>query len=236
MKEMRARLVVFMTQGASILLPDLVLWAFQLNEGDLLTVAREESDSFRCRFRSYQAALRTMADWGNAVQWRFIEEMLRLPMAAVGPFGSLLLPDEAATLWTALGNPLLLCIEAEPVERWFTLEPSTQRRTSTGIFLEARYELPVENGSRVSLPEDVLWVLGLEEGDLLACKTSLGDADFEPLTQIEPLRGRTLVTMGAGGVLPLPEPLLRGLRPGWRMRLTVTFSPEPAFRLSYSVD
>jgi hypothetical protein len=36
--------------------------------------------------------------------------------------------------------------------------------------------------------------------------------------------------------LLLPRPLLRDLQPGWKIRLTVTFDPEPRLRLSYHVE
>ncbi len=231
---MRASLPLFASEDGSILLPDLILWAFHLNEGDLLTVSREESKTFCCCFESYAEVLRTLADWGPTVHSRFIEERLRLPMAAVASQGRLLLPDEAAPLEEP-GCPLFLAVPPL-IGKGFTLEPAGKRRISSGLFLEASCAVPLEAGIQVRLPEDVLWLASLQEGDVFACKPSLGQADFEPFVQIEPLRGRTLIKLGPGGTLRVPDSFLRDLMPDWRIRLTVTFRPEAAFRLSYDVE
>jgi len=233
-RQMRASLPLFASEDGSILLPDLVLWAFHLNQGDLLTVSREESETFRCYFESYAEVLRTLAGWGPTVHWRFLEERLRLPMAAIASQGKLLLPDEAAPLEEPR-CPLFLIVSS-PLEKGFTLEPTGGRRISPGLFLEASYAVPLEAGVQVRLPEDVLWLASLREGDVLACRPSLGQADFEPFVQIAPLRGRTLVKLGLGGTLRVPDSFLRDLRPDWRIRLTVTFRPEAAFRLNYDVE
>lgn len=231
---LRSELQIFAAENGSPIVPKVILWAFRLNEGDLLAVSREEAETFRCRFRSYSRAIWTIAT-SIRHPWPFIEPLLRLPMAALGSHGKLFLPDEAAALALPAGESLLLVIEPVPGEG-FTLEPAAGRRPSFKLFLEAKYALPVESGSRVSLPEDVLWVLGLEEGDLLACKTSLATVDLEPYTQLEPLAGRSLAALGPGGTLSLPEPFLRDLRREQRILLTVTFSPEPALRLTYWID
>jgi len=155
-------------------------------------------------------------------------------MAAMASQGKLLLPDEAAPL-AEPRSPLLL--EApSPQERGFTLEPAGGRQISPRLFLEASYRLPLEAGAQVRLPEDVLWLASLEEGDILACKPSSGQADFEPFVQVEPLHGRTLVQLGPAGTLCVPDSFLRDLKPGWDIRLTVTFSPQAAFRLNYDVE
>src|SRR6185295_6167129 len=226
--------LVVAAEDGSLLLPKVILWAFRLNEGDLLTVSREEGEGFRCRFRSYGAAVWTITD-GIGCSWPFLEKLLRLPMAVVGPQGALLLPEEAALL-ASTPRVSLLRVPPRPGDG-FTLEPVDERRmVSPRPCLEALYTLPVESGSQIRLPQDVLWVLGLGEGDRLACKTSLGTADFEPWAKLETLKGRTVVELGPGGTLSLPQSLLRDLQPGWRIRLTVSFDPEPDFRLTYAVS
>jgi hypothetical protein len=228
----RSELPIFAAEGGRPVLPDLILWAFSLNEGDLLAVSREGSDGFRCRFRSYGEAVWTIAD-GIGDAWFYIKELLRLPMAAVGPHGALLLPKEAAALALRPRDPLLLRVESWMGEG-FTLEPSAGRRISPELSLQAHYLLPVEPGFQVRLPEDVVWALDLHPGDRLACKTSLATADFESLAQEEDLQGRSLAELGPGGALTLPDSLLETpgvLRPNPRVNLTVTLGQRVVFRI-----
>ncbi len=231
---MRARLSLFTAADGAIILPDLILWAFNLNPGDLLTVSREEGETFRCCFASYAVLLRTLADWGPTVHWRLIEESLRLPMAAMAPRGKLLLPEQAAPL-AQPGTSLLLAVPP-PAGEGFTLEAAGGRRISAGLFLEAAYTLLPEAGAQVRLPEDLLWVAGLQEGDALTCETSLGQVDFEPFVESKTLERGALVHLGPGGTLRVPDSFLRELRPGWRIRLTAVFNPQAALRLSYEVE
>ncbi|HEV8583139.1 MAG TPA: hypothetical protein VGX68_29075 [Thermoanaerobaculia bacterium] len=219
-------------EDGSLLLSKVILWAFRLNEGDLLTVSEVEgADTFRCQFRSYGMGVSIIAD-GIGQPWPFIEKMLRQPMAAVGPQGALLLPEEAAPL-AAPGGALLRVWPG--LEDGFSLEQAAGRISSPGLFLRATYALPLEDGCQVRLPEDVLWVLDLHEGDVLAYRTLLGMADFEPFARDEPLKGRGLADLRPGGALLLPRPLLRDLQPDWRMELIVSFHPKPGFRLGYAV-
>jgi hypothetical protein len=222
-------------EDGSLPLPRVILWAFGLNEGDLLTVSREEAETFRCRFRSYGEMVWTIVD-GIGDPWHYVEPLLRRPMAAVGPRATLLLPEEAAPL-ALLSRGAVLLVAAPALGDGFTLEPADGRRISPPtLYLEAAYVLPVEDGCLLRLPQDVLWVLGLDEGDLLAYSSFLGTADFEPFAQGEPLKGRSLAELRSGGALLLPRPLLHDLRPDWRIRLTVSFDPEPSFRLTYYVE
>jgi hypothetical protein len=148
----RWELLTFTAEAGRPVLPDLVLWAFSLNEGDLLAVSREESERFRCRFRSYGERVWTVSE-DYSHPWPFIEEMLRLPLAAVGPQGALWLPRQAAALALRPRDPLLLCVDPDPVGTGFTLEPAAGRRVTPRLFLHATYRLPVEAGCRVRLPE-----------------------------------------------------------------------------------
>jgi hypothetical protein len=231
---LRSELQIGIAESGAPVLPNLILWAFRLNEGDLLTVAREESEPFRCRFESYARAVAIMAGWGDADPWHFIGGMLRLPMAAMGPRGELRLPAEAAALMLP-GASLRLLIDPAHGEG-FSLEPGGGWRADSTLFLEAVYVLPVEAGNQVRLPQEVLWALGLGGGDQLSCRTSPGTADFEPFTHLQPLAGRSLVVLGPEGALGLPGKLLRDLRPGWRILLSVTFNPKPALRMTCSID
>jgi hypothetical protein len=225
-------------EGGSLRLPKLILWAFRLNEGDLLAVSPEESEGLRCRFRSYGAMVRGIVE-AIGEPWVFIEPLLRLPKAAVGPLGALDLPEEARSLAPAERTPLFLRVDGR---EGFTLQPANGRRISPRLLAQAAYVLPVESGSEVKLPEDVLWVLGLGEGDRLACRTYPGQADFEPLPQGQPSAGWSVVELGEGGALRLPESMLRDLEPQWRIRLSVEIGlPEPtksgaALRLTYEVE
>jgi hypothetical protein len=229
---LHAKLPIFVAEGGRPVLPDLLLWAFALNEGDLLAVSREEPERFRCRFRSYGQRVWSAAE-GCSQPWTFIEELLRLPMAAVGPQGALLLPRAAAPLALRPRDPLLLRVESW-IEEGFTLEPAAGRRISPSLCLEARYRLPVEAGFQVRLPEDLMWALDLQAADRLACKTSLATADFEPLAQEESLESRSLAELGPGGTLSLPDSLLETpavLRPNPRVNLTVTLDQRTVLRI-----
>jgi hypothetical protein len=228
----RSELLLSRAESGALVLPKVILWAFGLNEGDLLTVTREPGETFRCRFQSYGTWLWISAE-GMSHPWPFIEKMLRRPMAAVGRGGTLRLPEEAAPL-ARPGDVLLLV--APELGDGFLVEPAAGRRISSPqLYLEALYVLPVEDGCLIRLPQDVLWVLGLAEGDLLVFTAFLGTADFEPFAQGEPLKGRSLAELRSGGALLLPRPLLQDFRTGWQIRLTVTFDPEPRFRLTYAV-
>ena len=223
-----------MAEDGSIRLPDIILWAFYLNEGDLLTVSRWEDETPRYTFQSYGKWLWINAE-GMTHPWFYNEQMLRLPMAAVGPRGTLLLPDEAA-LALRPGDSLLLVAASEPWDG-FTLERAGKRRIFQKLCVHADYVVPVEEGAKLRLPEEVRWVLRLAEGDPLACETSMATADFEPFPPAEPSKDRSVVELGPGGILSLPESLLRDLRPNRKLRLTVSFSAwEPALRLTHHFE
>jgi len=89
--------------GAPVL-PETVLWALNLQEGDLLTVESEDSGIF---FQSYLCQLEFLLDV-CAEPWPFAEPVLRKPMAAVGPNGTLRLPEAAAALLKPQEGTLVL--------------------------------------------------------------------------------------------------------------------------------
>jgi hypothetical protein len=230
---LRAKLPVSAGENGSPVLPKSIRWAFSLNEGDLVVVAPEEEEAVRFRFHSYGERVRDAAA-SCSHPWSYIEEVLRLPMAALDPGGVLLLPEEAAAL-TQHRVPLLLRAEVSQGRRVFSLEMADRQR-SPELSLEAAYTLPVLPGFRVSLPHDALWVLGIGEGDLLAFRSSLATVDFEPLTEGEHLESRSVVALEPGGSLSLPESLRADLQADARVRLTVTVSPKIALRLALWVE
>jgi hypothetical protein len=86
-------------------LPEAALWALNLQEGDLLTV--EEGEGPRIFLESYLCQLEVVLDtWYEP--WRFLELVFEKPMAAVGPNGTLLLPEAAETLLRSQEGVLVL--------------------------------------------------------------------------------------------------------------------------------
>jgi len=101
--QLDAPLPLAIENGAPVL-PEAVLWALNLQEGDLLTV---ESEGSGILFHSYLCQLEFLLDV-CAEPWPFIEPVLRKPMAAVGPNGTLRLPEAAAALLKPQeGTPVL---------------------------------------------------------------------------------------------------------------------------------
>ncbi|MBW8874028.1 MAG: hypothetical protein JF614_03625 [Acidobacteria bacterium] len=227
---LRATLPVITAEDGSPVLPGFILWAFSLNEGDLLAVSPGPDPVGSCRFLSYAERV-----WSAKEEcshpWPHVEELLRQRMAAVGPRGALRLPEEAQALLA--GGQVLLRAESHAWRGSFTLEPVGGRRLDPELFLEAGYLLPVLPGFQVMLPADLLWVLDIDKGDQLACKQSLATADFEPCELKKPPEGWQVVELGRGGLLALPESLRvpSALKPNAQVRLEVTLSPRAALRV-----
>jgi hypothetical protein len=186
-------------------LPELVLWALALDEGDLLTV---EPDHGGFRFRSY------LADLGSILEsigdpWTYLKPMLRLPMAVVGPQHILLLPEEAAELVEHQGGSLVLYADGREHagSDSFVLQVKEQPPSPLILSVKKEYTLSILPGSRVILPDEALWLTGLRGGGRLACKAALGIADFEPAAQVGHLEGRFWVDLEPDGTLLLPESL-----------------------------
>ncbi len=206
--------------GSPILLP-FVRWAFSLNEGDLLAVSPDALADDSWRFVSYGERV-----WGAAdacrQPWPYVEELLRRPMAAVGPKGVLWLPEEAQAL---LGWPLQFRFEIDPHTRAFVVQPYDARPHEWDGLLEAHYVLPILPGFQVMLPDDLLWVLDLFSGDPLAYEVRLNQVEYEIWESKAPPVGRSLIELGPGGLLPLPDALRAPatLKPGARVGLKMTF-------------
>jgi len=218
-----ATLPVVTAEDGSPILLSFVLWAFSLNEGDLLAVSPDAARAGSWRFLSYGERVWNAAD-GCLDPWPHIEELLRLPMAAVGPNGVLRLPVEAEELRT---GSVLLRVEVDPQGRAFTVEPLDQRSIDAEWFLEAHYVLPIQPGFQVMLPDDLMWVLDLGKGDQLAYETHLVLAEYVPWELKKPPEGHRLVELGPGGLLALPKEALgipSALQPNARVGLKVTFS------------
>ncbi|MBW8875935.1 MAG: hypothetical protein JF614_13295 [Acidobacteria bacterium] len=231
---LRATLPVIAAEDGSPVLPGFILWAFALNEGDLLAVEPGPDPDRSCRFRSYAERVWS-AQEGFAHPWPWVEELLRQRMAAVGPRGALRLPEEARAR-LACGQ-VLLRAESHAWRDSFTLEPVGGRRLDPELLLQAGYLLPVLPGFQVMLPEDLLWMLDLEKGDRLACKPGLATADFEPCELKKPPEGWHGVELGPGGLLSLPDSLRvpSALKANAQVRLEVTLSPQATFRVTHWV-
>ena len=212
--------VVRAEDGSPILLP-FERWAFWLNEGDLLALSPDAARAGSWRFLSYGERVWNAAD-GCLDPWPYIEELLRRPMAAVGPNGVLRLPAEAEELRT---GSVLLRADVDLQERAFTIEPLDDRPIDAEWFLEAHYVLPILPGFQVMLPDDLLWELDLGKGDPLAYSSSLALAEYEPWELKKPPEGRSLVELGPGGLLALPDSLRipSALKPNAQVRLKVSF-------------
>jgi hypothetical protein len=227
---LRATLPLPAAKDGSHLLPGVVRWAYSLNEGDLLAVSPGLMDS-SCRFESYARSLRNAAE--ECLDPRpWIEELLRLPLAAVGPRGALRLPEEAQAVLA--GGKVLLRAESElPWHFEFHLERVARRRSPSKLSLVMAYLLPVLPGLQAMLPQDVVWALGLAAGDRLACQEHLGEARFEPWERAEPPKGRSVVELGPGGLLPLPD----SWRFPWvsKVRLQVRLKGTPSTRATLQV-
>lgn len=216
----------------AVSLPGPVLWAFSLNEGDLVAAELAEGEISRLRFRSYSRRMCSAMESCDE-PWPFVEEILRLPLATVGPAGTLDLTSLGSRNPFQPSEPLLLRAEAGHGEPWFTLE-----RTAGGVALDleahALYRLRVEAGFQVLVPKDALWALCLSEGSAVTCKTMLNTLEGWIVTEDRP-PGEFRLEIGPGGTLPLPETLREysGLQPGSGIRFEVHLSgPSGRFRLA----
>jgi hypothetical protein len=127
--QLYATLPALIARDGSPILPDFLLWAFSLNEGDLLAVSPEVVPAGAWRFLSYGERARSAAD-SCLHPWPHAEELLRLPMAAVGPSGALRLPEEAQAL---RGGSVLLRVEVDPPRG----DPSPWSRPTAGRSLSS---------------------------------------------------------------------------------------------------
>jgi hypothetical protein len=226
----RSELPISFGDDGSFRLPEVILWAFRLDEGNLLTLSRDTTEASCFRFESYTQALRTITE-GIGRPWPYIEELLRLPMVAIGPRGRLSFQEEAAALSRPPGESLRLVVEPGPFQRSFRLEPA-ESEVSAHLCLEIRYVLPVEKGY-VRVPDDLRSIASLDE-KLLAYETGLGTVDFD--ISSEPLGNRDLTCLGPDGSLLLPKAFLRDLKAEWQVLLSASVAPKLSFRLSHYVE
>jgi hypothetical protein len=154
---MRAAMPLAADETRTLRLPPVIRWALGLNEGDLL--AAESPEGTGVRFWSYgERARRASEDCGDP--WPYVEELLRLPMTALDPGGTLRLPDAiAARLGALSGGTLFLRAWVERGQRGLSLERREGRQPAPELWAEARYSLEVEPDCRVLLPADALWAL-----------------------------------------------------------------------------
>lgn len=213
------------------ILPELVLWALALEEGDLLTVSPGlGTGSFH--FQSYLAALESILEAVGS-PWTYIEQRLREPMAAVGPKGTLLLPEKAAGLVGCPPGTLVLHSDWRSSDSSdFVLQVEKQTPSPSVLSVAKEYTLPILSGGRVLLPEEALWLTGLRGGGRLACQTYLGEAHFEPAKRVGHPGERFWVELEPDGALTLPESMRKYAeeRPFDQVLLSVS-SPQFQIRL-----
>jgi hypothetical protein len=226
----RSELPISFGEDGSLCLPEVILWAFRLSEGDLLTISRDRTEASCYRFEGYTQAVRTITE-GIGHPWPYIEELLRLQMAAIGPRGTLSFPEEAAALSRPSEESLRLVVEPGLFQRSFRLEPA-ESTVSAHLCLEIRYVLSVEKGY-VRVPDDLRSIASLDE-KLLAYETGLGTVDFD--IPSEPLGSQDLACLGPDGTLLLPPAFLRDLKAEWQVLLSARIASKPSFRLSYYVE
>jgi hypothetical protein len=220
-----------LARDRAVSLPGPVLWTLSLNEGDLVAADLAEGEISRLRFRSYGLRVRSAVESCDQ-PWPFVEEVLHLPLAAVGPAGALDLSSLGSHNPFQPGEPLLLKAEAGHGEPWFTLERAAGW-SALKLEAHALYRLRVEDGFQVLVPEDALWALCLSEGSAVTCKTILNT--FEGWIPTEELPGELRLEIGPGGALPLPETLREHprLQPGSGIRFEVHLSgASRGFRLA----
>lgn len=222
-RRLRATLPVTVRPDGTLVLPDAILWAFALNAGELLAVRPEEGSSTRFSFTSYgRRAWSASAICG--APWPSVEALLRQPLAAVGPGGSLEMPAEAADLIRQPGETLILKSYEYEHEPAFTLGRPVEGLPERQLILEASYSLPVETGPQVRLPPEVLWILSLSEGDLLDCEAQWLEAELRRADPSLPGRkAESSTRVGEGGTVPVPDRVIATapLKPPERLTLSV---------------
>lgn len=219
------------------LLPEVVLWALNLQAGDLLTV--EETPGLASyRFQSYLGQLESLGE-GLVQPWPYIESMLRQPMAAVGPSGTLLLPENAAALLDVQRGALILRADLTSwhASHLFELKRTASPPSAPEIWVEREHTLPILFRDRVTLPAEVLWLLGLPNGGRLACETSLGEARYEAVSPAEALGTRSWVDLPPHGDLVLPASLRALLAdPAFRCKEARLTAHLSGFRITLLAD
>jgi hypothetical protein len=238
-RRLSADLPLEIVDGSPVL-PALLLWALSLNAGDLLIASPSRADRTAWTFASYREIVIGCAQ-ACSHPWPFVEEaLLHGALAAVGAQGEIRLPEEAAALVHS-GPPVRLRAEADPLRRQLVLSAGEEDQSRPAeLFIEAEYRLPVEPGPRVTLPAEALWALGLAAGERLVAEALLADVRFAASAASPPgSHGRSLaVDLEPGGILALPDSLRveTVLRPQAQVRLVITVSPRPSFRITQWVE
>lgn len=240
MRRLTADLPLEIVEGSPVL-PGLLLWALSLNAGDLLIASSSRgADRTEWAFASYSEIVIGCAQ-SCTHPWPYVEEALWSgALAAVGRNGELRLPAEAAALMRP-GRTVRLRTEGDRFRRQLALSAVEDERPGPAeFFVQAEYLLPVEPGLRVTLPEEALWALGLEAGERLVGEAHLADVRFAASAASLPNNSgkRLAVDLQPGGILALPDSLRveTVLRPQAQVRLIVTVSPQPTFRITQWVE
>ncbi len=228
--------------GAPVL-PELIRWALSLNEGDLLIAS--PSRGFERSDWNFASYLDRVSFILEAIRhpWPFLEsDVFHGSMAAVGPGGALVLPDEAAGL-VRPGETLYLRAEHRLGELTLVSRRPSQELALgpfhfAGLAVEARYKVPIDSDLRVTLPKEALWALGLSPGDRLAGKAFLGEVAFGPPWQGLDYGSKLELELEPDGTLLLPESLriITESLPRAQALLIATVSQRPSFQITQWVD
>jgi hypothetical protein len=225
-----------------ITLPELILWAIGLNEGDLLIVAPSRGfEHGDWKFTKYLDQVNSIVRMVRN-PWAFFEsDVFHGYMGAVGPGGTLVLPDDAGTL-VRPGEPVRL--ETEERTNFFTLTSRMPRPESSdpffrypSFFVSAKYKVPLAPDLRVTFPPEALWALAFSPGARLAGRSWF--AQVEAGVTWREAGGKSIeLELEPGGTLRLPESMriiLHG-KPQGNALLEITLSPQPAFKITQWVD
>jgi hypothetical protein len=107
----RSELPVPVADDRSLRLPEVILWAFQLKEGDLLTISKERVETGRLHLQSYSRAVGTIVGTIDH-PWPYVEQLLQGLQASLGPYGMLSLPEESVILDCRPGESIRLAVLA----------------------------------------------------------------------------------------------------------------------------
>ncbi len=215
------------------ILPELILWALSLKEGDLLTASPSQGfEAVNWKFASYLDQVSSILAGCSSVWFCLEKYVFHQSMGAVGRGGALILPDEAAALVRPGGS---IYLKAEDHSESFTL---ISGRPRPRFYVEARYKLTFGPDLRVTLPAEALWALGLSPGDRLTGQACFAEVRFGP-PSLGLNHGKNIeLELEPGGALQLPESMRILIEGKARANalLIVHVSAQPSFRITQWAD
>jgi hypothetical protein len=218
--------------GAPVL-PEILLWALSLKEGDLLIASPSRgTEPMDWKFASYLDRVSSIVVGCRPV-WLCLEKyVFHESLGAVGRGGALILPDEAAALVRPGGS---IYLKAEDRSQSFTL---ISGRPRPSFHAEARYKLTFEPDLRVTLPAEALWALRLSPGDRLTGQAFFAEVELGPPSRRLSDGKKIELELEPGGALQLPESLRILIEGKARANalLIACVSAQPSFRITQWVD